>query len=397
MSINLSTYTALYRSKHFNILTKSTLTMILRNVSAYSPIQSGRYIPYWRRVIDSIHRQLDLSKNRYLLSDQRSTPSMQFVRIVLDSFDYSILGDKDIFDDYYQYILPESTMIGKKFYPLVNTPRINRFCDKPIHEIMLPTNGLVGSKLSPLDNWNRWEPVRPMRLVAHDSMEFSLPEDQLYFRFKKDKPIYMVFCIDIAALILKFIKFVQNSGMGYDAIDRDVFVRDHILSYIYDDIADCWLMNFLAACMENDDDVFDKLLEMSKYNQYVGISSLNLAYNDIRDLINRINDKKITLSAILDTELFQDTKLSDVMNLHEKNMVVGTDNRSIGFELIKSSVLLNILVNIIELQPELTTKIRRQFGLEYGIIRRSGWKSHILNSELRDVAQQVESTLVLAT
>lgn len=354
-------------------------------------------MPYWRRVIDSIQRQLKLSKDRYLRSEQRSTPSTQFVRIILDSIDYSKLNSGDIFNDYYKYIIPEVIVIGNKFYPLVNTPRINRFCDKPIHELMFPTRGLIGSKLSPIDDWDRWEPVKPIRLVAHDSMEFDLPEDQLYFRFKKDKPGYMVFCVDISAIILKFIKFVENSEEDYNSVDRDLFIRDHILSHIYDDIVDCWLINFLSACMESEDDVLDKLVEMSKYNQYVGISSLNLAYNDIQDLIARIRDRKIQISSIFDTELFQDTKLTDVMNLHEVSMVVGTDNRSIGFELIKSSVLLNILVNIVELQPELTTKIRRQFSLEYGIIRRSNWKSHILNNELRAIAQQVESTLVLAT
>lgn len=371
--------------------------MILRKLSAYKPIQSGRYIPYWRRLVDSLGRQLKLSQDRYMLSEQSATPSTEFIKIILDSFDYEHMPEDD-FDKYHLVILPESTMVGKKFYPLVNSPRINRFTRKPIHEIILPANGIVDNiNYSPDDTWDRWQDVKPFRLVSHNSMELNLPEDQLTFRFVHDKPSYMTFCIDIPALVIKFMKYVEHHGEEYPYVDRDTFIQKHVLTHIYNDAVDTWLMNFFASTLSDDDDIFEKLLEFSKVNQYVGISSLNLAYNDIQDLINRIRDDKIRLSAIFDTDLFMEDKLSDVMNLHDRTMVVGTDNRTIGFELLKSSRLLQVLVDIIELQPDKTTKIRRKFTLEYGMIRRSNWKSHIPNKELRSIAKNIESSLVVAT
>jgi len=371
--------------------------MLLRKKSIYDPILPGRYIPYWKRMVDSLLRQMNLSRDRFLLSEQSATPASVFVRILLDTLDYESISN-DPFEAYHQTIVPEAIMMGKKFYPLVKSPRINRFVDKPVRELMLPTLGLIDNiNYSPVDNWDRLKSLKPLRLLSMDSMELKFPEDQMYLRYKREKPTFMCFAIDLPALLLMFWKYVQHEGVGFQNIDQDKFIKEHILVHLYEDLANCWLMNFLSAVLNEDDDVLDSLIEFAKVNQYVGMSSMNLAYNDIVDLVDRVGSDKIRLSALLDTEFFIGHDLLDYMNLHETKMVVGTDNRTIGFELLKSSTLLEILVSIIELQPDKTTKIRKQFSLEYGMMLRSNWKSHVMDKELREYAFNIQQMLVLVT
>lgn len=371
--------------------------MLLRNKTIYDPILPGRYVPYWKRMVDSLVRQMNLSRERFLLSEQSATSASTFVRILLDTLEYGSISD-DPFEAYYQTIMPEAIMMGKRFYPLVNSPRINRFVDKPVKELMLPTMGLINNvDYSPIDDWDRLKNLKPLRLMSMDSMELKFPEDQMYLRYNKERPTFMCFSIDLPALLLMFWKYIQHEGVEFQNIDQDKFIKEHVLVHLYEDLANCWLMNFLSAVLRNDDDVLESLIDFSKTNQYVGMSSMNLAYNDIMDLVARVEDDKIRLSALLATEFFIDSTIIDYMNLHESKMVVGKDNRSIGFELLKSSTLLNILVDIIELQPDKTTKIRRQFSLEYGMMRRSNWKSHMSDKELREYANIVQQMLVLVS
>ena len=75
--------------------------------------------------------------------------------------------------------------------------------------------------------------------------------------FKKHQPTYLLASIDLPAMILQYVKFLEyhNSQLGSD-LDYRAFIKYHIIEPWYDDLIKIWLFNVFQDIVYNEFKLF---------------------------------------------------------------------------------------------------------------------------------------------
>jgi hypothetical protein len=116
----------------------------------------------------------------------------------------------------------------------------------------------------------KWEQVRPLRLVYHDSPELVLDLiGSPKLRFKKYQPSIAVFTLNMTSLVLKYLWYNERCKRESIVPDVKEFIRDDVFAFLFKDLRDVWVLNLLDHIFSCEDvtDFYDLNTEFSK-NEY---------------------------------------------------------------------------------------------------------------------------------
>ena len=124
---------------------------------------------------------------------------------------------------------------------------------------------------------------------------------------------------------------------------------------------------------------------------YVSESSILRASQSIGRMVQDVQKNRNALGGFLHTKLFGNRSIADVMDNHRNIYQVSQGNKYIGYSIGKSATLLGILAQLIQLQVTIaaTTNLQRDLRVQLQHIDRSGWKSHIRDSVLKDRVREL--------
>lgn len=380
--------------------------MMLLEPTAYLK-GSPRAMINWSRMVGTLYAQAEMNTQRFLLTDLYATPSITFVRSLLDRISEPyFLSTEDQFDLYRQYVLPESRTIARIIDPMSGANYTSRhFVEGNItKEIMLPTSGIIGAGTNYLySNWEFWEDIAPIKLMSHDSDELNLRFHGGQITFLRDKPTQIVFAVDVAALLWKFILYMKNENLTFENVDRDLFITKYVLPYFYKDLVDIWLTRLILSrfdAQEVLDDVF--AMDVSN-NSFVGISTIKSATQELDDMISLLGQNKISIGTFLNSAMFGRDTLMDRIELYSSTYVMENTPRYTGFELLKSVDLIGVMLGVLSSQVKFrtVTKLVRDLQLERNSIARSHWDSHFrdksLGYKVHNLLDMVDTTLISAS
>lgn len=358
--------------------------MVLLDTTKY---QKGvpRFTTNWYRFLQAANTQLAYSKMRYLKMNQHTSDPVQFVKTTLDKLDDpDFLNPQDQDDLFYNYVIPKAFSVSRQFDPIESLPR-NRFvAHSSTKELILPTYGLTGVSGVVLseNDWDQYKNIRPVKLFVHDSSEMNL-DFQSAITFTKDKPTFMIFGVDTASLFMQYVKYLRSKGMDYTTGDKTEFAQKYITNYIYDDLLEVWITKLIKK-MLNDEDI----TSMVDYcaNEYMGPAIIKLAADDLRDMVDKLKSGNLMLRDFLYTKFYPGGRsIVDIMLEHKKFRYLEASSRYVGFEILKSYDLLNLLVTAWSFQKDLNTSIARHEQQELRNITRANWGVHIRESFLKSL------------
>lgn len=359
--------------------------MILLDPSAY-PKGTARHLFHWPRMIGAVENKLELAKGRFLLSDQWATPTIQFVRSLIDPLSEPyFLNTKDDFDLYVQYVMPEAITISRIIDPFIRSaaPRQIFTVNRETKEVFIPTYGLINPMtMSSFKDWYDWEELAPIRLLAHNSVEFVTPQySDARLNFNRDIPGYLVIGIDIPALFMKYIKYIKQNGEDFETVDRDLFVAKQIIPYIYEDVLGIWCLNIANYFLDTKEFVEEKQLAqmLDQDNEFVGSSTFLAAFDELDLLLDRMKNNRIPIGGILASKLFGNNTIEDAMTLHTELATMDVATKYRGYEILKSAPLINLLTSMLVLvkgDPKVS-KLERDVRVEVAALKRSNWSSHM--------------------
>jgi hypothetical protein len=379
--------------------------MILLEPTSY-PKGTPRSMVHWSKLVNTLYTNADMHMQRYLLADLNATPSITFIRSLLDRISEPyFLNTEDEFDLYRQYVLPEAITISRIIDPLsgANYKGHPFVKGKDTREITLPTWGLISPTANSIySDWEDWEDVAPIKILSHDSDELHLKFHNGEIVFKKDKPSQMVFGIDIPALLWKYILYIKKENLTFETVDRDLFVSKYILPYFYKDLVDIWLMRVINNRFDAYEAIDDEFAMPVSNNSFVGASTVKSAVNELDDIIQMLDSKKVSFGTFLNTPLIGDTTLMDCITIYGEAYAMENSPRYTGYELIKSVDLMSILLGGINTQLKFntSTKIIRDLKVTRNVIARSRWESHIVDRDLgykaANLLDMIDTTLIIA-
>lgn len=365
------------------------------------PQGNPRLLVDWQRMYMTMYRKVELLKTRFLLSETYTTTSFTFIRTLLDriSEDY-FLGDNEL-EVYFQHIQPEALTIERMIDPLSSGYRNKNvfFRNTKVDEYIIPTSGIIGiGKIDILDDWDDWIDVKPVRILNHNSLEFIADFVDGVIKFSPAHiPDFATIGIDIAALLTKYIKYCKDEGKSLLTADKNEFIKTHVIAHLYDDLLDTWVMNVIDKAIDKELTP-DELTEISRLNEFIGLSTLRSGLQELYDLIERYSNNRVPLGSFLATKFFGEDSLHTLLKNHDTIYTVDVGNRYIAFDLLKSMTLVHALVNLLSVQKgrKLHSGIQMNIRIISEQIERSRWKTHIKDPNLVSyIGEIVEHVLLL--
>jgi hypothetical protein len=379
--------------------------MILLEHTTY-PKGTPRSMNHWTKMVGSLLAKADMNAQRFLLAELHAIPSINFVRSLIDRISEPyFLNTEDEFDLYHQHVLPESLMISKIIDPLSGANyNTNHFTSgRDTKEVILPTFGLIGPKaFSVYDKWDTWEDVAPIKLLSHDSDELHLTFHGGMIDFEKDIPSQVVFGVDVPALLWKYILYIKEENETFETVDRDYFITEFVLPYFYKDLVEAWLTRVVLSRFDAAANIDDEFAMPISNNSFVSTSMTRSAIADLDDMIQMLGANKVSMGTFLNSPMIGKHSLMDRIEIHSELYAMNNSPRYTGYELVKSSDLMSVLLGVIteQLEVRTTTKLLKDLKVHRDTIKRSRWQSHMSDKDLGyralNFLDMVDVTLVLA-
>ena len=125
-------------------------------------------------------------------------------------------------------------------------------------EFIMPTEDINTITNLPLytDDWETWKRIHPVRVVGHDSPEYTLNLLGDRFTYREMAPNYIFIMIDVAALILKYYAWYigyrdkePNQDLAIH-IPQQLFLHKYVMCNLVWDNFNVWLLNTLYRLSE---------------------------------------------------------------------------------------------------------------------------------------------------
>lgn len=341
---------------------------------------TGRIILRFDKFRESIKRRIDINKDRMIRSDIGTSNPVVFITHLLQFISEDRVLKNDIFDVYINDILPAATMVNRKFDVTESGTKtsFNIFIKNSTNEYLIPTNGIIGTEITVLDEWEKWKDIQPIRMVSNNSREIDILGYESQLTYKIDKPKYSVICIDSAALLLKYIIYLRHNNLPLQNTNIDTFILEHVLSFLYDDYLDVWISNIILDIIDN------KPIRFSRISNMLNESELDNAMFDVKELIYKYQEGALKLGDILHTKWYGNKSLFDMIRIYRDSYSTYQSNRYIGPELIKMSCVLSIFVSLLDMTKDRQqeTKSIRNIIIDLDILARKNWKAHVRSKKM---------------
>lgn len=319
--------------------------------------------------LDILNIRMALYVDRFLEAELVTIPPVVFLKSLLHELDTDELltVDNDTMLDMVRTYIPR---VAHKFDFITLRKTLDRswFFDHDVKEYIMPTSGLIGSTVSHIDGWSRWDDIKTIKLMYVNSNELNLEDYGNIFRYKNDKPSMAVIGIDIAALLLKYIVYLKEYDLKLgDSEATQLFCRDQV-ALMFADRLEVWITNWLNAIME---DELDTVSIIGSYSS----SQYDKATEEIQDLVQRLGHGSVKLADMFLTKFYGDMNFTDISSTYMDTYNPGFGRRRIAANILQQLGIGNIYINLLSHaeQKRTTTQLIRRLQVEYRRIMRSGW------------------------
>ncbi len=340
-----------------------------------------RILPRYHKFLMSVYTRTEMMKDRFIKSDIGTSPSLTFIKYMLLQLSEPRYIKDDILDLYLEYIGSEAAMVSRKFDSTqsgVATQKNVFIKGDKTKEFMIPTNGIIGSEVSILDEWDKWESIQPIKLLAHDSRELYVDFYGSQLEFKKDQPTFAVIGIDCKALLMKYIIYLREFNIDIDNPHIDDFIIKHILPFIYDDFTDVWITNTLVQVLE------DSPIDTKLISNVLSTSELTNGLAEVTDLVNKYKNGNIEIGDILKSFFYFDNTLDSLIETYENTYACYYGNRYLGAMMVKMTGLMRIYLLLLQVTVE---RKKNTASIVYAIkqldiLKRKKYSSHVRDDNM---------------
>ena len=360
------------------MITLSNLRGNGRSVIRYTDIQMNAYKTLLENLLGISTKEIS------------SSPSINFFEGILRQvFDTTVLTDPALVA-YDRHVRLSSRNANRTFDTFGSGVglRTNVLVKGNTTEYHIPTQGLIGTSVQILDDWDKWEDIKPVVLAVSDSGELPTLQRSTQITYKEHAPSYCVFCIDTAAILMKFIKYMQANELNFDTVNLPEFIVNHItIPMMEESILNTWGTECVSKVLTMD--TFDITV-----TPIVSKSQLSNGIKVIDDLFGKYLGGNITLADFINTDLCFNTSLVEHHHKMNTQYAVLPGSRYIAADFLKNATFIEIIAHLLTYDINgKNSGLLRTMQTFYKVLARSRWESHVPNAITKAQLSEVVQTL----
>lgn len=351
--------------------------MLFRSLAEYfSPSIQPRVLPHLMHYIESLNIRRDIIATRFLDAPGYESMFIVLLRKILNDANIKQLlkesSDLDRYTNILQYTkkdldaIYDSNVTGMSHSRLLIPRNANH-----TQEFLIPVGCVDPIAELPLDQgWDVWKTYRPIRLVDLDSDEltFNLYQDQIIF--KKGYPSRVIVTIDVVALVLQYISFLQNDT---STMLQPEYLHKYVIVNLLADLEDVWLGNLYQKLITIPDlnipiHVDIREIMGDHYYGYVGVE-FPIILNELTNLFKLVKTGVITPLVALKSLRLSHSCIPTYFQTLMMTTSIEDDRQYEWMEYLRDRRWLQLLYDLANLAPEfqgtktLKTNLRRDLPI----------------------------------
>jgi hypothetical protein len=356
--------------------------MLFRGIENYLFVNSKpRVMPHLKQYIETLNTRRVLQQDRSDNAPGYESNLVVLLRKILADADIPTLlsksNDADCYFDILVYTAPglnaifDAVTTGLSFYDMA----IRR---SAVHteEFFIPVTCQDPPDDLPFDlGWDKWQSVKPLRLVDIDSQELTFATYQDQIVFSSQPPTRAVMTIDVVALVLQYVTFLRTSDQ---VLPQPEYLHRYVVTPLLQDLQDLWLANIYGMMLSQPTwfitDPKQCLATIAGDTRY-GFqgTELPIALREISSAISACQGGVINPSVLVQSLLLSDDNIPTYLETLINTISIEDHRQNFWMETLKDIRWLNILLSAYQLQPDfigtknLHTNLRRDVPIVYAM------------------------------
>ena len=235
-----------------------------------------------------------------------------------------------------------------------------------------------------------WSKFKPVTILYFDSAEIPKNLYQYQLKFIQEIPSYCTIAIDAKLLILKFIKYVEESESKQPDVEINNYLKEHVFYPMHDDLINIHLQNVIMNRI---------MYKETNYEQIIS-GSLSNWLRDLDLLIDNLKANKIGIGDFLNTKLLFNKSYFEYIHELDNINALPDIRQYLYLDLIKELPVLKMLLLLDSFNPtksytqRINLNVRRRLDIldrtrEVYNVKDSFTRTHILDelSEIRELTK----------
>ena len=269
-----------------------------------------------------------LNRYRRMLGAQgHESPGIKLLRYILQFVDINYLDTQSNNYDRYNYHLRfirrdlmntfDRVQRGHAYRQLFirNENFVTEEYLLPVEDVNTITNLPLWS-----DRWEDWKVVKPLRLWAHDSKEYTINIMNDSVHFYDIPPNYCVELLDVIALVFKYYIWLKQQRKNEVATElaelapQQLFLHKYVFCDWCWDLTDAWLMNIFADILNMEEAEFDyRSLCSDDQWGWIAMTSKN-AFRYLQRLFIEATSRNMRPEVVFDSKILMQGSIYDRVN-----------------------------------------------------------------------------------
>lgn len=285
---------------------------MLNTISQYLRFTPGRLTPRYTQYLFNMQPFITKHLTRFLAYPGSNSQGIRLLNHVINLIDWNWCSRQTDIDIYSNYLQSEKKNLEGLFSRVITGRNYaNVFITKhlgKVPEYLIPVEDVMTLSRLPFNSsWIEWSKVRPVKLVYHDSDEYTLDIITDQIRFRESVPTFAVFTIDVIALVLMYLSWLREQKdkepLPEDELFTSYFLHKYVISGLYYDLVDVWLLNQVKSVISGEN-VSDRYNDIERMQQYTFIGSRYVeAFEALELRVRQLRDKAITADSLMNSDL----------------------------------------------------------------------------------------------
>lgn len=269
-------------------------------------------------------------------------------------------------------------------------------------EVLIPARSDDPLQRLPIGKgWAAWQYVKPIRIIDIQSNEltFNAYMDQIVF--KHDQPPMAVFAIDVVALVMQYVKYLDlYNGAPPDTVQE--YLHKYVLSdSLLEDLQNLWLRNRYLHMLKNPDvkitgnDDITASIYHGIYG-YIG-TQYTQAMEEVQRMIKRYQHGTTVPDRVLASFVVSDGKLPAYVQQMRAATSIPNTRQHYWVELLRDLTWLHFVYHTYSLNTDFVgyTSFMRQFKRDVGLLMNTRFWTSILRTDIRDRVKNAAAELLV--
>ena len=357
---------------------------MIENIIKWIPQATPLSIPRWDKFVYLLKLNANRYRSQYINDQYLSTNCTKLFEQILINIPVSKFLT-EYTSDYARLSAISDALVrnlASGFDPIVN---LKNFCNilinsknKIIPEYYLNVECSKPFTYLPLDKpWTEWAKLKSVRILHHDSRELCTDLLGMQLTFKKHQPTYLLASIDLPAMILQYVKFLEyhNSQLGSD-LDYRAFIKYHIIEPWYDDLIKIWLFNVFQDIVYNE----FKLFKLFNAHGVISRTKLKAAKSHISIQTMLVKNSQLSIGRFLSAKWLGNISILEWLDIVNNVIIIPPFAQYDYLRFILELPYIKLIVHLCILNnTDETKKILKEINHQLTIYTRTNISNKIVN------------------